>query len=383
MRPVPRGMTRVGPIRCLPALLRESGIAPAVVFPQAQVDPRLLDDADNVIAYRDLGRLLAISATATGCPHLGLRIGERCGIAELGPVGLLAARAPDVGTALRDFVRYMAVFDRAAVVSLAVEGETAIFHYIIVEPDIPAAEQIREGSVAIMVRVLRDLCGAYWTPESVMFPHRARGSLQPYRNYFRAPVHFGTGMAGIVFPARWLSQRVFSADRTLRRALQAQIVDGSAERDRLFADRVRHQIQVSLPQGQADEAAIARSLGIGRSTLRRQLAREGTSFRTIMQEIHYEAAKYLIRESDLVFAEVATALGYAELSVFTRAFRRWSGVTPSAWRAQNVVFQPNTNETNGGSPGDGRLKGDAGSSSRLSRPVAAHRPRTRGRQAPQ
>ncbi len=129
--------------------------------------------------------------------------------------------------------------------------------------------------------------------------------------------------------------------------LEVQIVDGNAERDGLFADQVRHQIQVSLPRGRADEAAIARSLGMGRSTLRRRLARNGTSFRTIVQQIHDEAAKYLIRESDLVLAEVATALGYAELSVFTRAFRRWSGVTPSAWRARNGAFQLNADETKG------------------------------------
>jgi AraC-like DNA-binding protein len=335
MRPIPPGSCRIGPILSLPALLRERGVEPKEIFAQAQVNPRLFTDAENVMAYRDLGRLLAISASTIRCPYLGLLIGERCSTAELGPVGLLAAQAPDVDAALRDFVRYMSLFDRAAVVSLAVDGDAATFSYTIVEPDIPAAEHIREGSLAIMVRILRDLCGASWAPDIVMFPHKARGTLLPYLKYFQAPVHFGREMTAIVFPARWLSRRVCSADQTSRSALQAQITNENAETAGSFSDRVRHKIQASVPQGQAGEAAIARSFGMDPSSLRRRLAREGTSFRTIVQDIRYEAAKLLIRESDLTLAEIAIALGYAEISVFTRAFRRWSGVTPSEWRGRN------------------------------------------------
>ncbi len=336
LRRLPRGSARIGPIRSLPALLRARGIDPAWVFAQAQIDPSLFDDPENVIAYHDIGRVLAVSAAAMHCPHVGVLIGERCGVADLGLVGSLAAHAADVGTALRDFVRHMPLFDRAAVVSLAVDGDVATFTYTIVEPDIPAPEQIREGSVAIMVHVLRDLCGPSWAPDIVMFPHRLRGPLRPYRRYFRAPVHFGVGIAGIVFPARWLRQAIPNADGTLRYALLTHITAATPASDGPFADQVRRQIQLAMPRARADETVIARALGMDRSTLRRRLMREGSSFRTIVQDIRYQTARHLIHEAGLPLAEIATTLGYAELSVFTRAFRRWAGMTPSEWRRRHA-----------------------------------------------
>ncbi len=329
----PPGFARVGPICVLPSLLREGGIEPAFVYDAARVDPHLLDDPENIIAYRDMGRLLAVAASALDCPHLGLSIGERCGLAGLGPIAELAAQAPDVGAALMDLVRHMPVFDRGGVTSLAVEADSATFSFIIVEPDVPAAEHIREGTVAIMVRVLRDLCGAAWEPDLVLFPHRSRGSLQPYRKFFRAPVHFNAGLTGCVFAARWLRQGVFRADPALRDAIMERTAGARNGASHSFTERVRRQIQLNMP-GASTEPAIAREFAMDESTLRRRLAREGSSFRAIVQGVRYEIARQLIGESEMTLAEVAAVLGFGELSVFTRAFRRWSGVTPSQWRKE-------------------------------------------------
>ena len=156
-------------------------------------------------------------------------------------------------------------------------------------------------------------------------------------------MQFGAGKAGIVFPASWLSQRIFSVDRTFRRALQRQITKEDAERDRSIVDLVRNQIQVLMLQGRVDEPAVARAFGMDCSTLRRWPTREGASFRSIVQDIQFEAAKRLICESDLMIAEVAAALGYAEISVFTRAFRRWSGATPSERRERYGASKSDAN----------------------------------------
>lgn len=328
MRDLPRGAARVGPICMIPALLREGGVDPAAVFAAAQFDPRLLDDPENFISYQSLGRIVGAVAEALNCPHLGLTIAESCGLAQLGPVAEIAAQAPHVGAALMDFVGHMPLFDRGGMVSLVADKETVNFSFKVVEPDVPAADIIREGSVAIMVHVLRDLCGASWEPELVMFPHRARGSLSPYRKYFRAPVNFNASMAGCVFAARWLDQPMAKANPKLRTSLLQKAAPPTNES---FADLIRREIQLTMPAG-LSEAAVALSLDLDCSTLRRRLAREGASFRAIVQEIRYQHARELIRESELTLAEVAAVLGFGELSVFSRAFRRWSGKTPSEWR---------------------------------------------------
>jgi AraC-like DNA-binding protein len=317
----------------IPALLHESGVDPAAIFAAAQLDPGLLEDPENFISYQSLGRIVGRVAEVLGRQHLGLMVGEINGLAQIGPVAEFAAHAPNVGAALKDFVEHMPMFDRGGMVSLVSDKDTATFSFLIVEPDVPAAEIIREGSVAIMVHVLRDLCGAGWEPDRVLFPHRARGSLQPYQKYFRAPVHFNASMAGCIFAARWLDQPVAKADPALRASLRQKApspTDGS------FGDLVRREIQLTMPAGLA-EAEVARKLDLDCSTLRRRLAREGESFRAIVQEIRYRLARQMIRESELTLAEIAAVLGFGELSVFSRAFRRWSGKTPSEWRRDGAT----------------------------------------------
>ena len=348
MQPLPRGSVSVLPVLSLPAILRERGTDPEQVFARAGVDFGRFGLRNQHITYRELGRLLEIAAASARCPHLGLLIAARCAMSSFGPVGALAGHAPDIGTAIGDFVKHMPKWDRAAVISLTVEGETATFSSRIDRADFHGARIIREGTVAIMVRVLRHFFGASWSPDLVLFSHKASGPEYPYRRYFAAPLHFGSGIAGIVFAKRWLDQRVSSADEALRETLMTQLSASDAADSVSFADRTRRQILLSLPFGLTGphgvaraqrQPAVARALGMDVSTMRRRLAREATSFRQIAHDIHYETAKHLIRDSALALTEVASMLGYAELSVFTRAFRRWSGLTPSAWRERHSKHQ--------------------------------------------
>ncbi len=75
-------------------------------------------------------------------------------------------------------------------------------------------------------------------------------------------------------------------------------------------------------------------LGIPTRTLRRQLVAKGTSFRNLANEARYEIARQLLTDTGMAITEIAGVLEYADASAFTRAFRRWTNVSPAAWRAQ-------------------------------------------------
>ncbi len=68
-------------------------------------------------------------------------------------------------------------------------------------------------------------------------------------------------------------------------------------------------------------------------TLNRRLCLQGPSFKALIEEIRYEIARQLLRDTRLGVTEIAAALDYSESSAFNRAFRRWSGTSPTAWRA--------------------------------------------------
>ena len=79
---------------------------------------------------------------------------------------------------------------------------------------------------------------------------------------------------------------------------------------------------------------MADLLAMHRRTLSRRLKDSGSGYRTITNEIRFEIARQLLDETDVSLGQSAAALGYSEASAFTRAFRRWSGQTPSDWRAE-------------------------------------------------
>jgi AraC-like DNA-binding protein len=85
--------------------------------------------------------------------------------------------------------------------------------------------------------------------------------------------------------------------------------------------------------GSCSASDVAEVLSIHRRTLNRCLRREGTTFRAVLDRVRFEAARDLLRDERREIDEVARALGYAEPSAFTRAFRRWAGVPPSRWRS--------------------------------------------------
>ena len=98
---------------------------------------------------------------------------------------------------------------------------------------------------------------------------------------------------------------------------------------------IRRLLRQCLTSRQCSAADIARQLGIHERTLNRRLQAEGTSFRQELEQVRHAASQQLLAGTTQALAEIATSLGYADASAFSRAFKRWSGVTPAHWRAEH------------------------------------------------
>jgi AraC-like DNA-binding protein len=106
-----------------------------------------------------------------------------------------------------------------------------------------------------------------------------------------------------------------------------------------LVERVREEIAEGVLIGSAMEAAVAERLAMTVRTMHRRLDEAGTSFRKIRDELLRARAEELLRERRVPIAEVSYLLGYGEPSNFHRAFRRWTGLTPAAWRAANPTAE--------------------------------------------
>jgi AraC-like DNA-binding protein len=339
------GIIRVGVIREIVPLLGELGADPDDVIREAGLDPALfncqrastssaydINDEGNPIPYGALGRSLACCAARTRCPHFGLLVGQRTTTASLGLVGRLMQHAETMGDALRILVSYLGTQSRGAVPSLTVEGNAAVFSYLTYEPGLQGADQIADGVIACMVNVIRSLCGSGWNPTEVLLPRADPADREVYRHHARAPVRFDQEAAYIVFPVRDLELRIAGADPLLRALLEEHLAALTSVPSSELADDIRRMLRTRLASTRCSADRVAESLAMHQRTLSRRLSREGASFRALMNEVRFEAACHLLSDTRIPLGQIAAALGYSEASALTRAFRRWSGQPPTAWR---------------------------------------------------
>jgi AraC-like DNA-binding protein len=336
---VQEGHVRIAPLLGLPGLLSEMGLHPGRVIADSGLDATVFNDPENTIPFASAGRVLALSAERTGCEHLALLLGKNAGLDVLGVVGRLARASADVGSALRNAILYLHLHDRGAVPSLWMSGDQAMVAYTICQPDVPGTEQIYDLAMAITYNVISALAGPGWKPSEVRL-HRSRPkAVEPYRRFFHAPVRFAAEHAAVVFPASLLDRALGGTDRLVHREIMREIDALEDEGAGDLATQLRRVLRRMLIGGACQSETclghVSEMFAIHKRTLNRRLKDQGTSFKTLIDETRYELARQLLRDTHMGVAEVAAWLDYSDPASFDRAFRRWSGTSPSAWRAEH------------------------------------------------
>lgn len=331
------GAIRMAPLLRLPSLLAAMGVDPNEVIRSGGADPATFDDPDKTLSFPVLGRLLDYCARATGCPHLGLELGRHSGLDALGGLGEIARTAPDLGSALRFFILHLHLHDRGAVPLLWECGDQAMLGYVIHWPDVPGIEQIYDGALAIIHNILNSLAGPGWRPEAVWLHRPTPANKTPYRDHFQTRLHFAAQYAAVGFRAGDLSRPLPGSDALVYadglREVEALEAFHNVALQEHIQQVLRRLLIAGAPASELRLEPVAALFGLHVRTLNRRLRAEGTSFKTLLDETRYRIARQLLRDTPLPMQELAITLGYADVTAFTRAFRRWSGVSPAAWRA--------------------------------------------------
>ncbi len=313
----------------------------------AGLDPTALADPDGRVPGPQMEALWHAAVAATGDAHLGLRLGAAADIASLGVVGYVLQSTSTLGAALDAFARYVTLFTdglRARVVRPPVGafgGEavlefvavgTAERNYLLRSPRYPM-----EATVAGALVIAGALVGDTLPPASLEFAHDAEADAPAVAaQVLGTPVDYGSDSYRFRFAAAALDWPVLRASPALLSAFEAQAAAAievfSARRTRPVSEGVLRAVTEQL-RGQApavDEVADALAMGV--RTLQRRLEDEGSSYSALLDEARHALALRHLGRSDVPVAEIAFLLGFSEPSAFTRAFRRWTGDAPTAYR---------------------------------------------------
>jgi len=334
-------VARVGPILALPQVLLELGVEPRRAFSKAGVQAKLFENPENVIDYRSLGRLASTCVELTGCGHFGLLVGARATLGSFSAIGELMRHSPTVGEALRVLLLHLYLHDRIAVpVLLRPKLDTVLLGYSTTTTGMEAVDQLYDGAIAIVFKLLRELCGPSWKPSEVQFAYGPRSGTGPYRQIFKAPVRFDAEISGLVFSAVWLDRPIASADPNARARISHVIEQFTAANPVRFALQVQRVVHQLVLGGTLSSANVAALFAVSERTLRLRLQADGTNLHALVEATRHALAKQLMLDTRLSLSEVSAALGYAGPPGFSRAFRTWTGMSPRQWRAAHDPRKP-------------------------------------------
>ena len=333
---MPRPATlRVGGASEILAVLDSFGVDPREVLNEAGIDPAMFDNPGNIITYAARDRLFKHCVAKTGCQHFGLLVGQRMDLPSFGLVGLLMKTSPTVGDALRSLVNFLHLHSQGAVATLGQDGDLAVLAYDAFESGLEATDQTGDGAVAMMLNMLRTLCGPDFRPKEASFAHRRPDDIEVFRKLFRAPLYFDAEHYALVFSRDWLDDCPPGADNELQQLVRMKIDDLEAKHSLDLPDQVRSVLRSALMTGHCSEEQIAVLFSMHSHTLSRRLKADGTSFHELVDECRFEIARQMLENTSLSVAQIGAALCYSRSSSFIRAFRRWSDTTPAEWRATN------------------------------------------------
>lgn len=307
------------------------GLEREALLEECGFDATQLSDPDARIPFATQERLWqALSRLPLSEP--GLAVGSNLAPGPFSVLGYLLQSSSTLGEALAAALRYQRLVGEGGEVQLQALGDELHLLYRPLHPDLPATRTRVLALMACWVQMFQPLL-AEFRPLRAQFAHAAPADLAPYQTIFPCPVQFAAQDYGIVLPKALADAPLIQANPPLQSLLRqhAEALLARLPSEGLSA-RVVVLLGEQLARGEPDRQQLARSLALSERSLQRHLAEEGSSYQQLLNDTRRQLAERHLQDGQLPATEIALLLGYSEPSVFFRAFRQWTGMTPGEYR---------------------------------------------------
>ncbi|MEM7061245.1 MAG: AraC family transcriptional regulator ligand-binding domain-containing protein [Pseudomonadota bacterium] len=196
--------------------------------------------------------------------------------------------------------------------------------------------RISEMGAGLIARLVREILGVQTPPVRVDIQSDPMGSVEAYEIFFRCPVHFNTGRMALVFDNTTLSEPVKSGDPKLfefaERHFQTNLRQSEAHQNSPDLNRLRQAIADAAACGDYRVSSVVLRSGLSERTAQRAAASHGMTISQMIANARKSTAEALLADASATTEKIATMLGFSDDRAFRRAFKRWSGQSPSQYR---------------------------------------------------
>ncbi|NVB78337.1 MAG: AraC family transcriptional regulator, partial [Kofleriaceae bacterium] len=307
----------------------------AEVLRRSELTEDMLVDPDGRVPFEKLMLIWDVIADRPGFDRLGVTFGRNVVHTELGVFGWMLAQSSTMREAADVLHRYGRLLSEVFAPRLADEGGQAVWHQTL-QPRYVKLRQPQEWAIVSAWNIVRHLTRKPWQAREAWVQHARPDGEDALSALLEVEVRYGAPEGRLVLDGACLDAPVHGAQPALKeyleRTARERLAQLPGESEGALADRVQRYLTSALARGLPTQAEVAKHLGVSERTLQRRLADEGSAFATLLDTTRRELAVVYLAEKQLAVYEIALLLGYADPSAFHRAFRRWTGVTPSAYR---------------------------------------------------
>ena len=274
------------------------------------------------------GRLLEV----TGDPDFALHAAEHVDLTTCDVITYLESAASTLRGALEKKFAYLPLITDAVEWTLDERADEAVLT-LHERPPRPPLAPVAEFLLGARHVFLKRFGPRGWQLRFVSFRHPAKERSSEHLRVFGVEPRFDAAADQIGFSASWLDAPMLNRDDGLSELLlrYAEQVHPAVPHPPTWVERVRERLRGGRDPG---IAAVAQQLAVSPRTLQRALASEGANYADLARAAQRAAAEQLLRRRELGISEIALALGFSGGPAFHRAFQRWTGSTPSQFRAQ-------------------------------------------------
>ena len=291
----------------------------------ASLPVSLVKGADGFVSEYHLRKFLEDAATASGMNSLGLDVAETVSMEELGQLALEMKSAPDLHASLQLFCKQVADINSHANFWLSKhEGETWFCRS---NPSELKNAQVyaEQFTVMYMVNLVRLTLGPDWCPQTLLIQASNSKNFRNHRAFRKAQINSSRNITAFTIPVHPVTDLP---------PIDSQQAPPEITPEPL-SSTLKKLLVLYLPEGATGIGMAARIARTSVRSLKRRLAEEQTSYREIVQQVRFEEACRMLGNADISILDIANSLAYTSPGNFSRAFHRWSGVSPTEYRLKH------------------------------------------------
>ncbi|MEJ2309275.1 MAG: AraC family transcriptional regulator [Gammaproteobacteria bacterium] len=320
--------------RILWRTIRSHGIDPNKLFAEAGLDPAKINEPAARFPVDNARKAWSLALDAIGDPCFGIAAGHSWLSTDLHALGYAFLSSTTLMTAINRVARYNEVVDEVITFNGAVEGDYLVVSYQNAREDLPDIAPLEDARWSTLLSMCRAAKAGAVYPAMVQLMHGELPCLQAYRHYFGCEPEFDQPRSALWFELEKVNEPLPAVNKELAKINEHALLDYL---DQLHKEdltrKVERAIAELLVDGEISDGKVAESLFISTRTLQRRLAEDGLTYKQLLENVRRTLAEEYIRDERLSLNEISYLLGFSEQSSFSRAFKRWTGTSPSEARS--------------------------------------------------